>query len=205
MKKFGRIDFYFLIRAFSVNIRVFRGKKTKDTKMEDTPFEQKLAAYKPRLLREIAIVRQPTAIEKMRSYFQPGASSTFQPGTSSTFQPGASSTFQPGTSPRANGLFPTVTVCVCCFLLGALTMFVVMTCCFDRVPTGSRTLVAERSPGGRPARTYPVPLRMQDLDGVQSPADFMTRIRRQPVIVVEPEPERRMLRAFPNVYFSETK
>ena len=76
-------------------------------------------------------------------------------------------------------------------------MFVVMTCCFDRVPTGSRTLVAERSPGGRPARTYPVPLRMQDLDGVQSPADFMTRIRRQPVIVVEPEPERRMLRAFP--------
>ncbi|MCL2119776.1 MAG: hypothetical protein FWH27_15275, partial [Planctomycetaceae bacterium] len=37
----------------------------------------------------------------------------------------------------------------------------------------------------KPIRTYTVPLQMQDLDGVTSPAELLTRIRRQPVMTVD--------------------
>jgi hypothetical protein len=122
---------------------------------EDTQFEQKLAAYRPRLLREIT---------QISAHGRPcGYRYTFE-----------------------RKVRPHITACACCFVLGAATMFFIMTCCFDRTPVRTKPVVASRSP-----QTYTVPLRMQDLDGVTSPADLMVRIRRQPVIRVA-DGERRM-------------
>jgi hypothetical protein len=143
--------------------------------MEDSSFEQKLATYQPRLLRDIkseimrpqSMMEHLIALRPLRNFHDPR-------------------------SPKSE-----LRIGVCCFLLGALAMFVVMTCCFDRVPMGSRALVADHSPKVKPVQTYTVPLRMQDLDGITSPAALMAQIRQLPVIVVEPEPERNVLRAFP--------
>ena len=135
---------------------------------EDTQFEQQLAAYKPRLLREITVENlQISSHNRLCSYRE-------------IFD---------------RKIKPHITACVCCFLLGAVTMFVVMTCCFDRVPTGHRQTVHRRIVANKPPQTYTVPLRMQDLDDVRTPADLMTQIRRQPVVTIQPEPQP-TLRAF---------
>ena len=89
-----------------------------------------------------------------------------------------------------------LTVGLCCFLLGALTMFVLMTCCFDRVPTSSRTMLASSAAVSMPPKMRVMPLQPQDLDGVRSPADLMTSIRQQPSVVVKPEVQETVLRAF---------
>ena len=128
---------------------------------EDTQFEQKLAAYTPRLLREIKVAADLRAAEScvvLRHRDVGGYLNTIR---------------------------PQMTACVCCFLLGAVTMFVVMTCCFDRVPMGHRQTVHRRIVANKPPQTYTVPLRMQDLDDIRTPADLMTQIRRQPVVVKE--------------------
>ena len=142
---------------------------------EDTQLEQKLAAYKPRLLREVTLPKDdslresPSVSELLTDLVQ-----TWQ-----SFD---------------RKIRPHLVAGGCCFLLGAVTMFVLMTCWFDPVPARSQPLAS------KPAAvklTYPI----LDLDGVRSPADLMTRIRQQPVIVVPPEPEVTILRAFPIGYF----
>ncbi len=154
------------------------GHKAKHKDMpDDANFERKLAAHRPRLLREIT----PEILAAMQS---PTASTATQAIAAQwqTYERKSRSQFAVG---------------LCCFLLGALAMFVLMTCFFDRTPTRPQTLLANKPP-----RTWTVPLDMKDLDGVTSPAELASKIRRQPVIVLNPEPaetpytQRDILRAF---------
>ena len=147
------------------------------TMTEDTFFEQKLAAHRPKLLREITL---------------PQGNSPFSLAVAlySGFM-GYRHLFDQKFKPQ-------IMACACCFLLGAVTMFLLMTWCFDRTPMRSQPLAANK-----PIRTYTVPLQMQDLDGVTSPAELLTRIRRQPVMTLKPEPQRTMLQAFPDVFHYE--
>ena len=126
---------------------------------EDAQLEQKLAAHRPRLLREVEIVCETIPVTNKFRHYAALHSGFYSCATSK--------------------IKPHITACVCCFVLGAVTMFLMMTCCFDHTPVRSQPVVASRSP-----QTYTVPLQMQDLDGVTSPADLMVRIRRQPTISV---------------------
>jgi hypothetical protein len=133
---------------------------------EDTQFEQQLVAYKPRLLREITV----------ENLFAPQLSPhSWLCGYLDFFN---------------QKIRPQMTACVCCFLLGAATMFVLMTCCFNRVPSGHRQLAEGRRFSSKIAESQSVSEKLTyliDLDNVRSPADLMTQIRRQPAMVVKPE------------------
>ena len=142
---------------------------------EDTQFEQKLAAHRPRMLRDV----KSAVLQKM----QPLPMRVVEQWQ--TFDQKAR---------------PYVIACVCCFLLGAIVMFGIMTCFFDYGPTRSRQLLANKPP--QTSTSYTMPLRMEDLDGVQSPADLARVFRQQPTIIVKPEPpdtQRNILRAFGDV------
>jgi len=144
-----------------------------------TQFERQLAAYQPRLLRDVTLPtgdslrKSPSVSEKLTRLVQ-----TWQ-----SFD---------------RKVRPHLVAGVCCFLLGAVTMFVLMTCGFDPEPMRSQPLASKPVSVKRTYLTYPI-----DLDEVRTPADLMTRIRRQPVIVVKPEPEVTTLRAFPTLGDSE--
>ena len=151
---------------------------------DDTLFEQKLAAHRPRLLREITLHTtdshhaMPTIAETLTNLVQSWQAFDRK-------------------------IRPQIKVGLCCFLLGAVTMFVLMTCCFDRVPTDSRTMLASNATVSKPPRIRMMPLGPQDLDGVRSPADLMTRIRQQPDVVVKPEVQGTVLRAFSGYFHHE--
>lgn len=145
---------------------------------ENTPFEQKLAAYEPRLLRDVkaAVLRemQPRPMPFMQQW--------------QAFEQTAR---------------PYLLVGVCCFLLGAVVMYGVMCCFFDRGPMRSGPLLAAKS---QPSYTYTVPLNLRDLDEVRTPADLARQLRQQPIVVVKPEAvetepptQRNILRAFGDI------
>lgn len=158
--------------------------KNQDHWPEDTLFEQKLAAHKPRLLRDVkqAVVREmqeemPSPMQHVLQMWQ-------------TFE---------------QKMRPYLLVGACCFLLGALVMYGLMTCFFDRGPTRSGPLLA-----AKPSQTqtvYTMPLTMHDLDGVQTPADLTRRLRQKPVVVIDhnttpidpPYTQRNILRAFDDI------
>ena len=145
---------------------------------EDTQFEQKLAAYRPRMLRDVksAVLRemQPLPMRLVAQWHE--------------FEQKAR---------------PYLWVGTCCFLLGAVVMFGILTCFFDYGPTRSRQLLANKPP--QTSTTYTMPLSMKDLDGVRTPADLARLLRQQPTISINntaPEPletQRDILRAFGDI------
>ena len=147
--------------------------------IEDTSFEQKLAAYRPRLLREIELPTCDMISDSLRT--TPTVSELLNRLVQSW-------------QACERKVRPQIVTCLCCFLLGALTMFVLMTWYFDGVPTRWRPSAANNTSAYsayKVHKTVIVPFQVQDLDGVSSPADLMTRIRRQPVIPVKPALEAR--------------
>ena len=145
---------------------------------EDTQFEQKLAAYKPRMLRDVksAVLQemQPLPIQLVEQWHE--------------FEQKAR---------------PYLWVGACCFLLGAVVMFGIMTCFFDYGPTRSRQLLANKPP--QTSTTYTMPLSMKDLDEVRTPADLARLFRQQPTVTINnstpepPETQRDILRAFGDI------